>query len=164
MDLSRIFLKDACKTSIGGQAVMEGVMMRGIKRTAIAIRIPDGRIHVKTKPNKKQGAWAKIPLIRGVVAFVSSLVGGTGWLLYSADVLEHYMGEEEEKPGRFEQKLIDRFGEKAVWNFMIYLSVIFSLIVGIGVFMLLPTVFVNVLKGVTKSPIVLNLVDRKSVV
>ena len=51
MDMKKIFLKDACPTSIGGQAVIEGVMMRGLSRTAIACRIPDGRIHLKTMPN-----------------------------------------------------------------------------------------------------------------
>ena len=49
MDLSKIFLKDACPTSIGGQAIMEGVMMRGTDRLAIACRVPDGRIHIKTQ-------------------------------------------------------------------------------------------------------------------
>ena len=44
MDMSRIFLKGACPTPIGGQAVLEGVMMRGMERTAIAVRLPDGRI------------------------------------------------------------------------------------------------------------------------
>lgn len=50
MDLNRIFLKGACPTSIGGQAIMEGIMMRGPKRTAIAIRLPNGKIHMKTQP------------------------------------------------------------------------------------------------------------------
>ena len=55
MDLSKIFLKDACPTSIGGQAVMGGVMMRGTDRMAIAMRVPDGRIHIKTQPIKPIG-------------------------------------------------------------------------------------------------------------
>ena len=58
MDLSKIFLKDACPTSIGGQAVMGGVMMRGTDRMAIAMRVPDGRIHIKTQPIKPIGRWA----------------------------------------------------------------------------------------------------------
>ena len=53
MDLKKIFLKDACPTSIGGQAIMEGIMMRGPKRTAIAIRLPNGKIHMKTEPTPK---------------------------------------------------------------------------------------------------------------
>ena len=88
MDLSKIFLKDACPTPVGGQAVMEGIMMRGLERTAVAVRLPDGKIHMKTQPNKKMGKWTRIPIVRGVVSFVTSLVQGTGILMYSADVLE----------------------------------------------------------------------------
>lgn len=88
MDLSKIFLKDACPTPVGGQAVMEGIMMKGLSRTAVAVRLPDGRIHMKTEPNKKMGKWTKIPIIRGVVAFVISLVQGPGIFMYSADLLE----------------------------------------------------------------------------
>ena len=61
MDLKRIFLKDACPTSIGGQAIMEGIMMRGPKRTAIAIRLPNGKIHLKTQPTPQGNKWGKIP-------------------------------------------------------------------------------------------------------
>ena len=56
MDISKIFLKDACPTSIGGQAVLEGVMMRGTERTAIAVRTPGGDIHVKTRSNRQKSA------------------------------------------------------------------------------------------------------------
>ena len=95
MDLSKIFLKDACPTSIGGQAVMGGVMMRGTDRMAIAMRVPDGRIHIKTQPIKPIGRWAKIPIVRGVVSFFSSMVIGMKTLIYSADVLEAYTMDEE---------------------------------------------------------------------
>ena len=88
MDLKRIFLKDACPTSIGGQAIMEGIMMRGPKRTAIAIRLPNGKIHLKTQPTPQGNKWGKIPFVRGVINFVASLVYGTKVLMYSADVLE----------------------------------------------------------------------------
>ena len=74
MDLKKIFLKEACPTSIGGQAIMEGIMMRGPKKTAIAVRLPDGNIHMKTQPSPSQSRCAKVPLGRGVVSFVSSLV------------------------------------------------------------------------------------------
>ena len=90
MDLKRIFLKDACPTSIGGQAIMEGIMMRGPKRTAIAIRLPNGKIHLKTQPTPQGNKWGKIPFVRGVINFVASLVYGTKVLMYSADGLEFY--------------------------------------------------------------------------
>ncbi len=159
MDLSKIFLKEACPTSIGGQAVMEGVMMRGTDRMAVAVRVPDGRIHVKTQPLKKPGKWMKIPVVRGVIAFVTSLVGGMKTLLYSADVLEAYAPEEAEaeEPGRFEQWLNRKFGEKAAWNLMIYAAVVMALAFTVGVFILLPTVVVNLLGKVVDSVLVLNL-------
>lgn len=65
MDLSKIFLKDACPTSIGGQAVMEGIMMRGPERMAVACRLPDGTIHMKTQPNKKIGEMGEDPAASG---------------------------------------------------------------------------------------------------
>ena len=77
MDQKKIFLKNACPTSIGGQAIMEGILMRGPEKTAIAVRIDDGRIFMKTQETPKTSKWGKVPLIRGVVNFVASLVYGT---------------------------------------------------------------------------------------
>ena len=55
MDLSKIFLKDACPTKMGGQAVMEGIMMKGEKKTALAVRLPNDDIQIKTVPTKVYG-------------------------------------------------------------------------------------------------------------
>lgn len=159
MDLRKIFLKDACPTSVGGQAVMEGIMMRGAQRSAVAVRLPNGDIHIKTSPNGNVSKLMKIPVARGVVAFFTSLIQGTKTLLYSADVLEDAMDEDGEEPGRVEKWLADKFGEKAVWNLMIYFSVIIALVFSIGVFVLLPTVIVNWLQPVISSHIVLNLTE-----
>lgn len=160
MDLNKIFLKDACPTAVGGQAVMEGIMMRGAERSAVAVRIPDGRIHMKTYPNKKLGKWAKVPLIRGVVSFVTSLVQGTGTLMYSADVLEEYWPEDENvETDKLEAWLNEKFGKKGAWNVMIYLSVIFAICFSVGLFILLPTVVVNWADGFIQSAIMLNLLE-----
>lgn len=160
MDLSKIFLKDACPTAVGGQAVMEGIMMRGMNRSAVAVRLPDGRIHMKTEPIHKAGKWAKWPIIRGVFAFVSSLVQGTKTLMYSADVLEAHWPEED----GYEEDKIDawmkkKFGEKGAWNIMIYLSVVLALVMTIGIFILLPTVVINFLDAYVDSNILLNLLE-----
>ena len=160
MDLSKIFLKDACPTPVGGQAVMEGIMMRGLERTAVAVRLPDGKIHMKTQPNKKMGKWTRIPIVRGVVSFVTSLVQGTGILMYSADVLEaNWPEEEQEEAGKLETWMNKKFGEKGTWNIMIYLSVILALAMTIGMFILLPTVVANFLKPLIDSDFVFNLVE-----
>lgn len=201
MDFDKIFIKDCCPTKIGGQAVMEGVMMRGPERTAVAVRLPDNRIFLKTEMNPKRSSLAKLPLIRGVISFVMSLVLGTRILTYSADVLEYFTELEEEKdatadtekagdgagnvsgdaaggdegeaggtagtakaaekvtadekPGWLERT----FGKKAAWNILLFLSVAFAIVVSVVVFVLLPTVVVNLLSGVVKSVIVLNLIE-----
>ena len=162
MDMSKIFLKGACPTPIGGQAVMEGIMMRGLDRTAIAVRLPDGRIHLKTQKNGRSSKWMKIPLVRGVVSFVMSLVEGTRTLTYSADVLEYFMDDDEDEnyePSRFEKWLTEHFGEQAIWNFMIAVSVIVALVFSIAVFVLLPTAGIGWMGKFIHSSIALNLIE-----
>lgn len=160
MDVSKIFLKDACPTPVGGQAVMEGIMMRGTERTAVAVRLPDGRIHMKTQPNKKMGKWTKIPIVRGVVSFIVSLVQGTGILMYSADVLEASMTEDDDyEEDKFEKWMNKKFGKKGAWTAMIYLSVFLALVMTIGIFILLPTVIANLVKPLVDSDFVFNLIE-----
>ena len=158
MDLNRIFLKGACPTSIGGQAIMEGIMMRGPKRTAIAIRLPNGKIHMKTQPTPQGSKWGKIPLIRGVVNFVASLVYGTKVLMYSADVLEANYPEEYEKD-KFDIWVEEKLGKEKAWNILMVLSVVLALIMSVGIFMLLPTVVVGWVAHLTESVLVLNLIE-----
>lgn len=159
MDLSRIFLKDACPTSIGGQAVLEGVMMRGADRTAVTLRLPDGRMYLKTMKNRAAGRWARLPLIRGVVSFLSSLVTGTRIITFSADALDYFSGETAEEPGKLEQKLTERFGEKKIWNAMIAVSVILALAFSIAVFILMPTAAMDLLGRFVHSTVLLNLAE-----
>lgn len=158
MDLNRIFLKGACPTSIGGQAIMEGIMMRGPKRTAIAIRLPNGKIHMKTQPTPQGSKWGKIPLIRGVVNFVASLVYGTKVLMYSADVLEANYPEEYEKD-KFDLWVEEKLGKEKAWNILMVLSVVLALVMSVGIFMLLPTVVVGWAAHLTESVLVLNLIE-----
>ena len=114
IDYDKIFIKGACPTSIGGQAVMEGVMMQGPDRVALAMRLPSGELYLKTKLKKKQSRALKIPFVRGIVSFVNSLVGGMGTLMESADILETYAPEEyAEEPGKLEAWINKKFGEKA---------------------------------------------------
>lgn len=161
MDLSKIFLKDACPTKVGGQAVLDGIMMKGEDRTAVAVRLPNQDIHIKTEKLKKPGAWVKIPIVRGVGVFVSSLVTGMRTLMYSADVLESYDGPEaqEIEEDKLTLWLEKRFGEKGAWNVMMYASVVFALIMTIGIFIILPTAAVNWLGHFTENEILLNLVE-----
>ena len=120
MDLSKIFIKNANPTKMGGQAVMEGIMMKGADRTAIAVRREDGTINVKEQPLPPKKAWAKIPILRGVLVFVDSLVTGTKTLMYSADVLESYDGPDavEYEEDKMTMWLEKHFGEKKTWSIM----------------------------------------------
>ena len=110
MDLNRIFMKNACPTKVGGQAILEGLMMRGSRSVAIAIRQPDGKIHLTVEPLKKPGSWKKWPIVRGVVSFISSLVMGTSILMYGADVLEKL---EEKKEREEKAKELEKQGSGA---------------------------------------------------
>lgn len=158
MDLKKIFLKDACPTSIGGQAIMEGIMMRGPKRTAVAIRLPNGKIHMKTQPTPMVSNWGKIPMVRGVINFIQSLIYGTKVLMYSADVLEKYSPETYEKD-KFDQWIENKVGKKRAWNILLTISVVLALAVSIGVFMLLPTAVVGWMKKITENIIILNIIE-----
>lgn len=158
MDLKKIFLKNACPTSIGGQAIMEGIMMRGPEKTAIAVRMADGSIHMKTQPTPKTSKWGKIPLVRGVVNFVSSMVQGTKVLMYSADVLEENYPDEYEKD-KFDIWIEEKLGKEKAWKILMVFSVLLAIVLAVGIFMLLPTVAVGLLSHVTDSIILLNLAE-----
>lgn len=140
------------KTSgIGGQAVMEGVMMRNGKDYAVAVRKPDNTIELKKDvyiSAASKNVFFRLPLVRGVVAFVDSLILGMSTLTYSSEVIE---GDDEDyEPGRFEKFLISVFKEKAA-DVVMSLVVIISILVAVGLFVLLPTFVAGLLGGVIKD-------------
>ena len=160
VDYSKIFIKEACPTSIGGQAIMEGVMMQGPDRTAIAMRLPSGELYLRTKKKPKQPAAAKIPFLRGIVVFVRSLINGMGTLMESADILEEYAPEEySEEPGKLEVWINKKFGAKAAWNFLMTTALLFALVITLVFFIILPTWVVNFLGKWVTNAFVLNLVE-----
>ena len=75
--------KERFKTSVGGQALMEGIMMRGPKLICCAVRKPDGTIETKTEPTPTHGIWTKIPLVRGAISMIESLIMGYRYMMYS---------------------------------------------------------------------------------
>lgn len=160
MDYSKIFIKEACPTSIGGQAIMEGIMMQGPDRIALALRLPSNEIYLRTKKKKPVKKIMKVPFVRGVVAFINSLVIGTSTLMESADILAEYTEDDETvEPGKIETWLTNKFGDKVVWNVLLTCSVIFSLLISIGAFVILPTWLVNFSSKFISSAIVLNLIE-----
>ena len=130
------------RTYIGGQAVLEGVMMRGKTAYATAVRDPEGNIQIESRrlaPSRKRKIISKIPLVRGVVNFVSSLVIGSKILMRSAEVYG-----DTEQPSKFEKWC----EEKLHLNIMSAISVIATVLgvaLAIGLFVVLPMVFADLL-------------------
>lgn len=130
-------------SGIGGQAVLEGVMMRNKSKCAVAVRKPNGEIaiekteiHSITEKYKILG----IPVVRGVVNFVESLIVGMKTLTSSAA----YFEDADETPGKFELWLQKKFGEKAE-NIIMGFTVFLSIVMAIAIFMLLPLAIVSLI-------------------
>ena len=156
------------KTTIGGQALIEGVMMVGPKRTCIAVRKGDGTIHVEEIPQTEKVTYFEtVPFIRGCIRFYKMLVTGTGALMKSADISEEGRPEEKSEDGEEEKKsLLDRYFEKH-YNLMITLSAIVGIILSVGIFLLLPKVIVDIVSryivdevyNTVKVSVILNLIE-----
>ena len=150
------------KTSIGGQAVIEGVMMKGLKEMAIAVRKPDGEIIIEKKPVSERIRKSKIlkwPLIRGCVGFFDSMVTGVKALMFSAQFFD--IEGEEESESKFDQWLERKFGDK-IKDIVIYVSVVLSLIFSIGLFFLLPnfiTELIAKISGISVDGTVRTLIE-----
>lgn len=144
-------------TSIGGQAVMEGVMMRGPYKTVVAVRKPDGEIEKKIEENgvKTRPKMCRLPIIRGCVNFFDSLVIGMKALMYSAEFVD-LEGDDDEPESKFDQWLERKFGDK-IKDIVIYFSIAISLVLSIGLFMVLPTFLTRLveaipgIKGITST-------------
>lgn len=127
-------------SGIGGQAVMEGIMMRNGSEYSVAVRKENGEIEVKKETYKGVGSKCKLfrlPFIRGIFSFVDSLVLGMKSLNYSASLFMED-GEEEEEPGRFEKWLQKKFGDKAE-KVIMDLTMVISIILAMVIFMVFPT-------------------------
>ena len=147
-------------TRIGGQAVIEGVMMKGPTKIATAVRKSSGEIVVDKKdlnPITSKNKLFKLPIIRGVVSFISSMVTGVKCLMYSADQVD-FEDEEGYEESKFEKWLDEKFGDK-ISDIVIYFSVFVSLIFSVGLFMILPNLIAGIFKIFIDNRIVLNLIE-----
>ena len=139
-------------SGIGGQAVMEGVMMKNGTKYAIAVLTPDHKIDVTTKKTKDtMGKWKKIPIVRGVLAFIDSLVLGLTSLSYSASFYE----EEEEKPKTEEEKARKEKKDKAEMG----VTIAFSFVLALAIFMVLPYFLSNLFARFIPSQSILALIE-----
>lgn len=131
--------KKCHKTTIGGQAIIEGVMMRGVENAAMAVRMPDGTIDVEqfAVPSLKQKKWyMKTPVIRGSFHFVESLKLGYQCLMKSAE--KSGEGEEYEEPSRFEKWLMDKLGDR-LFSVFGTIGIVLGVFLSLFLFMYLPT-------------------------
>lgn len=137
--------KSCSPISIGGQAVIEGVMMNGPKKMATAVRKDNGEIVFEIKEKKENFITKlklnKIPILRGFLNFFVSMFTGVSCLMFSAKQTD-LTDDENEQMSKFEKWVFEKFGDK-VFDIVMYISVFFSLIIGVGLFMVLPKLVVE---------------------
>ena len=145
------------KCDVGGQAVIEGVMMRGSKGLATAVRTPSGKIEVdmkNVKPLTKRYKFLNIPFVRGVFILIDSLIVGIKTLNYSASFFE-----EDEEESKIELWLKKKLGDKGANDLVVTGTMMLSLLLSVGLFVGIPTLLASLFKGFGISPIALNLIE-----
>lgn len=143
--------KTKCITSIGGQALVEGIMMRGPHRTETAVRLSDGTIstqEMKLEPLGRKYPFFKWPLLRGIAAMVDSLGVGYRALSYS---VEQSGLEEDEEPSKFDRWVQEKFGDKMMAAVTVAGTVL-GVLLAIVLFFMLPTVLFNLVRDHAAGP------------
>ena len=138
-------------SGIGGQAVIEGIMMRNGEKYAVAVRRPDGKVDIDTQTHKQfmQGSVIlKIPFVRGMFVFIDSLMLGTRALNYSADV---YDSEEAKDSGTS--------GSGAMDGFMNTVVMILAFALAIGLFIVLPTYLASIFEKSIRNPSLVSVIE-----
>ena len=145
------------KTMIGGQALIEGIMMRGPEKDAIVVRTKDGlNLEVNPRKVRKKGSIGTWFLIRGAVNFLDAQVVGVKALMHSADLAPE---EGEVSESKFDQWLEKKLGNEKFQKAVIGFAVVLGLAMSIGLFFLLPMVIGSLFDGLIKSTLGLNLLE-----
>ena len=147
------------RTTIGGQALIEGIMMRGPKKQAVVVRGPEGLVvkEEELKLIKEKHPFWGLPFVRGSATFLGSMVSGVKALMFSAD---YYPEEgEPEEPGKFELWLEQKLGSEKMGQLVIAVAVILGIAFSVGLFMLLPTFLASGVTFFTDSVVLRNLVE-----
>ena len=146
-------------SGIGGQALLEGIMMKNKDNYAVAVRKPDGEIVVDKDTYVSMTEKVKffsLPFIRGIFNFADSMILGMKTLTWSAEFFED--DEEEEEPGKIEKWLIDKFGEK-LEDMIMSAVMVLSVVMAIGIFMVLPMLISNVFRMFIKSDTIMAVLE-----
>ena len=146
------------RTSVGGQALIEGIMMRGPKKQAIVVRSKDGLIIKESKLKFIKDKYPILgwPIIRGVVNFLSSMINGVKALTYSAECLPE---EEQEEPDKLDIWLNKHFGSEKAEKLVIGIAVVLGILLSVTLFILLPTILAGFVSGLVKNRILCNLIE-----
>lgn len=149
------------RTTIGGQALIEGILMRGPEKQAIAVRRPDGGIELKVEELhliKERYPILGLPFVRGTVVFLDSMVKGVKALMFSA---EFYPEEEDssEEPSKFEIWLANKLGTEKFNQLIIYFAVALGIAFSVGLFILLPALVFGLLQNVISSFVLRNIIE-----
>lgn len=151
------------RVRIGGQAVMEGVMMKNGDKYAVAVRRPDQKIEVKVVDYVSIGsksAFFRIPIIRGVVNFIESLVIGVKTLMYSASFYdEEEDSEGSDKENKPKKKELTPEQQKRSDDLVMYGTVAFSLVFAIALFMMLPAFIGELIGRVVDSRVLMSAIE-----
>lgn len=142
-------MSDKKKISVGGQALMEGVMMQGPKGTAVALRLPDGSIETQLKKVtllRDKYKFFRIPFIRGPVNFVEQMIFGYKCLMESAEKTTVLDDNGEEEMSKLDRWLTDHFGPKMMAVIGV-ISMIIAMVVGFFLFMWLPSFVADLILG-----------------
>ena len=152
------FCCEKFKTSIGGQALIEGIMMRGPEKDAVAVRT-NGEIKLEVTPRRirPKGSFATWPLFRGAVNFFDSQMVGVKALMRSADLSPE--GIEEEEPSKFDLWLEKKLGNEGFQKMILGVAVFFGLGLSVLLFFMLPMVIVGFLDHWVHSNLAQNLIE-----
>jgi len=146
------------RTSIGGQALLEGIMMRGPKKQSIVVRTKDGFV---TKTEELKLLKDKYPIvgfvfIRGVISFISSMAIGMRAMMFAAEQIPE---EEQEEPSKFDQWVEKKVGSEKAEKIIITFAIVLGVALSVGLFILLPTVLAGFLSDFIEHRILRNLIE-----
>lgn len=154
--------KEKFKSKIGGQAVIEGVMMRGIDKGAMANRMPDGTIDIdewEIKGGKNPAWYRKVPFVRGIFNFVTSMIDGYKCISRSVD--KQMTDDEEEEPTKFEKWLEEKLGDKLM-PIVTTISMIIGLVIAMFLFMWVPSALIKLIEklaGTELNTVLKNVIE-----
>lgn len=150
--------KTAFRTSIGGQALIEGILMRGPQKQAIVCRTKDGLVTKVEELNliKEKHPILGVPFLRGVVNFLDSMVKGVQALTFSADLLPE---EEQEAPSKFDLWVEKKLGTEKANKLLVWFAVFLGIALSVALFMLLPTLLAGLFYRVVDNHILRNLIE-----